>query len=45
MERRVKAAEARADQTQQTLIRVENAIRTKLLNLRRTEVNKRAAAA
>jgi chromosome segregation ATPase len=45
MERRVKAAETRADETQQTLNRVENAIRTKLLNLRRTEVNKRAAAA
>jgi hypothetical protein len=41
----VKAAETRADETQQTLTRVENAIRTKLLNLRRTEVDKRAAAA
>ncbi len=45
MERRVKAAETRADETHQTLIRVEDAIRTKLINLRRTEINKRAAAA
>jgi len=45
MEQRVKAAEMRADETQHTLTRVENAIRTELLNLQRAEVGNRAAAA
>jgi SMC interacting uncharacterized protein involved in chromosome segregation len=44
MELRVKAAETRADETKHALIRVEDAIRTQLLDLRTTH-NKRIAAA
>jgi chromosome segregation ATPase len=44
MERRVKAAETRANETKETLISVEDAIRTKLLDLRRTAFNNRTAA-
>jgi hypothetical protein len=42
MEQRVKIAERRANEAQQTLARVEEAIRTKLLDLRTTTI--RAAA-
>lgn len=45
MERRLKAAETRADDLQQSLMRVEDAIRTKLLNLPRAGLTKQAAAA
>lgn len=45
MERRVQAAETRAEETKQTLARVEDAIRTKLLDLRRTALTDRTAIA
>ena len=45
MEMRVKGAEARADETKQVLVRVEEAIRTRLLDLRRTAFSNRTAAA
>jgi hypothetical protein len=44
MELRVKAAETRADETKETLIRVENAIRTQLLDKRRAALNRSTAA-
>jgi hypothetical protein len=44
-ERRVKIAETRADKAQHVLANIEDAIRTKLLNLPRIGVNKRDAAA
>jgi hypothetical protein len=45
MEQRVKIAEGRANGTQQTLARVEEAIRTKLLDLRTTTIRSRISAA